>query len=87
MTAKSGVYSYLRFSDPKPAAESSADPQVEHARGREAEPGIQFGSSLSLRAKVSRSSTGFTLSKVNYPAMETIRVLQEHKARRWNKCM
>ncbi|MEW9580507.1 hypothetical protein [Paraburkholderia sp. DGU8] len=44
MTAKSAVYSYLRFSDPKPAGGNSADRQVEHAEGREAQPGVHFDS-------------------------------------------
>jgi DNA invertase Pin-like site-specific DNA recombinase len=49
MTAKSRVYSYLRFSDPKQAAGSSADRQLEYASRWAAERGMQLDSSLSLR--------------------------------------
>ncbi|CAE6725235.1 recombinase family protein [Paraburkholderia nemoris] len=49
MTAKSRVYSYLRFSDPKQAAGSSADRQMEYANRWAAEHGMQLDESLSLR--------------------------------------
>jgi DNA invertase Pin-like site-specific DNA recombinase len=49
MAAKSRVYSYLRFSDPKQAAGSSADRQLEYAARWAAEHGMQLDSSLSLR--------------------------------------
>lgn len=43
------VYSYLRFSDPKQAAGSSADRQMEYARKWAAERGLVLDESLSLR--------------------------------------
>lgn len=43
------VYSYLRFSDPKQAAGSSADRQMEYARRWAAERGLVLDESLSLR--------------------------------------
>ncbi|MCI0146655.1 recombinase family protein [Paraburkholderia sediminicola] len=49
MTAKSRVYSYLRFSDPKQAAGSSADRQMEYANRWAAEHGMQLDEALSLR--------------------------------------
>ncbi|MFM0405197.1 recombinase family protein [Paraburkholderia dipogonis] len=49
MTAKSRVYSYLRFSDPKQAAGSSADRQMEYANRWAAEHGMQLDETLSLR--------------------------------------
>lgn len=49
MPKKSIVYSYLRFSDPKQAAGSSADRQLEHAAKWAAEHGMELDSSLSLR--------------------------------------
>jgi hypothetical protein len=49
MTAKSRVYSYLRFSDPKQAAGSSADRQLEYATRWAAEQGMELDSTLSLR--------------------------------------
>jgi DNA invertase Pin-like site-specific DNA recombinase len=49
MTAKSRVYSYLRFSDPKQAAGSSADRQLEYATRWAANHGMQLDESLSLR--------------------------------------
>lgn len=49
MTAKSRVYSYLRFSDPKQAAGSSADRQLEYAARWAAERGMELDSTLSLR--------------------------------------
>ncbi|WP_175837121.1 recombinase family protein [Burkholderia anthina] len=45
----SRVYSYLRFSDPKQAAGSSADRQLEYAARWAAERGMQLDSSLTLR--------------------------------------
>ena len=49
MTTKSRVYSYLRFSDPKQAAGSSADRQMEYANRWAAEHGMQLDETLSLR--------------------------------------
>ncbi|MEX3934836.1 recombinase family protein [Paraburkholderia phymatum] len=49
MAIKSRVYSYLRFSDPKQAAGSSADRQVEYATRWAAEHQMQLDDSLSLR--------------------------------------
>ncbi|RDU95179.1 recombinase family protein [Trinickia dinghuensis] len=49
MTAKSRVYSYLRFSDPKQAAGSSADRQTEYARRWAAEHEMRLDETLSLR--------------------------------------
>ncbi|CAE6693751.1 hypothetical protein R69619_00375 [Paraburkholderia nemoris] len=49
MTTKSRVYSYLRFSDPKQAAGSSADRQMEYANRWAAERGLQLDETLSLR--------------------------------------
>jgi DNA invertase Pin-like site-specific DNA recombinase len=43
------VYSYLRFSDPRQAAGSSADRQIEYARRWAAERGMALDDSLSLR--------------------------------------
>lgn len=43
------VYSYLRFSDPKQAAGSSADRQLEYARRWAAERGLVLDEALSLR--------------------------------------
>jgi hypothetical protein len=42
MAAKSRVYSYLRFSDPKQAAGSSADRQAEYAARWAAEHNMQL---------------------------------------------
>ena len=47
--AKSKVYSYLRFSDPKQAAGSSADRQMEYAARWAAERDMQLDASLTLR--------------------------------------
>ncbi|PMS27317.1 recombinase family protein [Paraburkholderia rhynchosiae] len=49
MTTKPRVYSYLRFSDPKQAAGSSADRQMEYANRWAAERGMQLDETLSLR--------------------------------------
>lgn len=49
MTSRSRVYSYLRFSDPKQAAGSSADRQVEYARRWAADHGMALDDALSLR--------------------------------------
>ncbi|MFL9994909.1 recombinase family protein [Paraburkholderia sediminicola] len=49
MTTKSRVYSYLRFSDPKQAAGSSADRQMEYANRWAAEHGMALDETLSLR--------------------------------------
>jgi len=46
---KSRVYSYLRFSDPKQAAGTSADRQTEYAARWAAERGLSLDASLSLR--------------------------------------
>src|SRR5580698_7964217 len=43
------VYSYLRFSDPKQAAGSSADRQAAYAEKWAADHGLQLDASLSLR--------------------------------------
>lgn len=43
------VYSYLRFSDPKQAAGSSADRQTEYARRWAAERGLVLDEALSMR--------------------------------------
>lgn len=43
------VYSYLRFSDPKQAAGTSVDRQVEYARRWAAERGLELDSGLSMR--------------------------------------
>ncbi|MGA4005970.1 recombinase family protein [Ralstonia nicotianae] len=47
--SKARVYSYLRFSDPKQAAGSSADRQMEYARRWAAERLLELDDSLSLR--------------------------------------
>ncbi|MGA4333431.1 recombinase family protein [Ralstonia nicotianae] len=47
--SKARVYSYLRFSDPKQAAGSSADRQIEYARRWAAERQLALDDSLSLR--------------------------------------
>ncbi|WGS46053.1 recombinase family protein [Burkholderia sp. JSH-S8] len=47
--SKSKVYSYLRFSDPKQAAGSSADRQMEYAARWAAEHGMQLDATLTLR--------------------------------------
>ncbi|WP_254240931.1 recombinase family protein [Achromobacter insolitus] len=49
MKIKPIVYSYLRFSDPKQAAGSSADRQIEYAKRWASEHGMALDSSLSLR--------------------------------------
>ncbi|MBB2918358.1 recombinase family protein [Cupriavidus alkaliphilus] len=49
MISKARVYSYLRFSDPKQAAGSSADRQLEYATRWAAEHEMQLDSALSLR--------------------------------------
>ncbi|MBO9352918.1 recombinase family protein [Bordetella petrii] len=49
MKIKPIVYSYLRFSDPKQAAGSSVDRQLEYAKRWAAEHGMELDSSLSLR--------------------------------------
>lgn len=49
MTAASRVYSYLRFSDSRQAAGSSADRQAEYARRWAAEHGIVLDEALSMR--------------------------------------
>ncbi len=49
MTTKPRVYSYLWFSDPKQAAGSSADRQLEYAARWAAERGFELDASLSLR--------------------------------------
>ncbi|MBB6591200.1 recombinase family protein [Ralstonia solanacearum] len=47
--SKARVYSYLRFSDPKQAAGSSADRQIEYARRWAAERNLELDDTLSLR--------------------------------------
>lgn len=49
MTAKSRVYSYLRFSDPKPAPGGTADRQTEYVRRWAAEHEIRLDETLSQR--------------------------------------
>lgn len=49
MAIKAKVYSYLRFSDPKQAAGSSADRQMEYARCWAAERGMTLDSELSMQ--------------------------------------
>ncbi|WP_232312140.1 recombinase family protein [Achromobacter spanius] len=49
MKRKPIVYSYLRFSDPKQAAGSSADRQIEYAKRWASEHGMALDASLSLR--------------------------------------
>ncbi|MFM0595311.1 recombinase family protein [Paraburkholderia dilworthii] len=49
MTAKARVYSYLRFSDPKQAAGSSAERQLEYAARWAAENGMELDATLTLR--------------------------------------
>ncbi|MNM68853.1 hypothetical protein D3C81_804210 [compost metagenome] len=49
MAAKARVYSYLRFSDPKQAAGSSADRQLEYARRWAAERGMALDAALSMQ--------------------------------------
>lgn len=49
MATKAKVYSYLRFSDPKQAAGSSADRQLEYARRWAAEHGMTLDSALSMQ--------------------------------------
>ncbi|KRA01309.1 recombinase family protein [Achromobacter sp. Root565] len=49
MKTKPIVYSYLRFSDPKQAAGSSADRQIEYAKRWASEHGMTLDSTLSLR--------------------------------------
>ncbi len=49
MATKARVYSYLRFSDPKQAAGSSADRQLEYARRWAAERGLTLDSTLSMQ--------------------------------------
>src|SRR5574337_1954036 len=46
---KPRVYSYLRFSDPRQAAGSSADRQTEYARRWAAERGLVLDEALSMR--------------------------------------
>jgi DNA invertase Pin-like site-specific DNA recombinase len=48
VAAKPKVYSYLRFSDPKQAAGSSADRQLQYARRWAAERGIELDASLTM---------------------------------------
>lgn len=49
MATKARVYSYLRFSDPKQAAGSSADRQLEYAKRWAAERGMALDSELSMQ--------------------------------------
>ena len=49
MTVTPRVYSYLRFSDSRQAAGSSADRQAEYARRWAAEHGIVLDEALSMR--------------------------------------
>ncbi len=49
MATKAKVYSYLRFSDPKQAAGSSADRQLEYARRWATEHGMTLDSALSMQ--------------------------------------
>lgn len=49
MATKARVYSYLRFSDPKQAAGSSADRQLEYARRWASEHGMTLDSALSMQ--------------------------------------
>lgn len=49
MATKARVYSYLRFSDPKQAAGSSADRQLEYAKRWAAEHGMALDAALSMQ--------------------------------------